>query len=247
MNEVREDVLSEGQLVRYAHDVAQLQRLRHIYEHLLPDVIDPASPVLPSPSVREATVLFSDIRGFTLLAQRLARDPERLLAILNEHLAAAVDAVLTAGGVVEKFVGDGLLASFGARSHLPDHAERAVAAGLNLIGANERLNRTGARARDFRLEVGVGIAAGTLVVGVIGPPRRAEFGILGDPVNLAARLVANASPGEMLIEEGVYEAVRSSVKLETLGKMSIRGRSGDVTVHRIGLLSSTPGLQVIRV
>jgi len=229
-----DELVINPQTVRYAEDFANLQKLRRIYEHLLPDTLDPNLPELPPPVVREATILFSDIRGFTALSERLADDPVRLLAVLNEHLTGAVNAVTRCGGVIEKFVGDGLMASFGARREQPDQAERAVAAGLALIGANERLNRRKAPG-DFRLDVGVGISFGKLVVGVIGPPHRAEFGILGDPVNVAARLVASAGPAEMLLGEHVYKAAQNNINPETVGRTSIRGRSGEITVYRINL------------
>src|SRR6266567_1563089 len=115
-------------------------------------------------------------RDFTRLMERFADDPVSVMRVVNEHLAVAVGAVTRCGGVVEKFVGDGLLATFGARADQPDHRERAVAAALGVIGANEALNRRRSAGWGFRLEVGAGVASGRLVLGLLGPPERAELG-----------------------------------------------------------------------
>src|SRR5439155_17016877 len=103
------------QAVIYARELAQLQALRRAYERLLPASLDPFSTHEITPEVRYATVLFTDIRGFTGLSERLADDPFGLLDIINAHLTAVVGAVHRSGGVVEKFVGDGALVTFGAR------------------------------------------------------------------------------------------------------------------------------------
>jgi adenylate cyclase len=145
--------------------------------------------------------------------------------------------VTRCGGIVEKFVGDGLLATFGARNDLPDFAERTLAAAFAVVGANEVVNRQRAQEWGFRLDVGVGAAAGTMIVGVIGPPARAELGVLGDPINVAARLVAQAKPGEILLSADVYHGAASQVRADLVdGSAAVRGRSGTVELYRINLL-----------
>ncbi len=223
----------EEQAIIYAQELARLQRLRRVYERLLPISLDPDEPQLPEPEVRAATVLFTDLRGFTHLAEHFADDPSRLLHIVNEHLRAVVSAINRCGGVVEKFVGDGVMATFGARVSLPDHAARAVAAAMAVVGANEVLNRRRAGEWGFRLDVGVGAAAGKVVVASLGPPERAEPGVLGDPVNIAARLASQARSGEVLLASSVYRAVSSSVRAELLGRSAVRGRAGRIEVYRI--------------
>ncbi|HEY3060368.1 MAG TPA: adenylate/guanylate cyclase domain-containing protein, partial [Chloroflexota bacterium] len=136
-----------AQALLFARDLAKLNTLRRAYERLVPAPVDREEPTA---TVREATALFTDLRGFTHLAERFAEDPAALLAVVNEHLAVAVRAVTRCGGVVEKFVGDGLLATFGARAEQPDHRERALAAALGVVGANEALNRRRSSAWGFR-------------------------------------------------------------------------------------------------
>src|SRR5207249_3960270 len=137
--------------------------LRRAYERLLPTALDPLSTQEITPEVRQATVLFTDIRGFTGLSERLADDPFGLLDIINAHLTAVVGAVHRSGGVVEKFVGDGALVTFGARADQPDSALRATAAAMGVVGANEALNRRRSQEWGLRLDVGVGVAAGKVI------------------------------------------------------------------------------------
>ncbi len=233
MSQFTEEVV-DPQTLRYAHDLAQLQRLRHAYERFLPEGLTPDAQA-PAAAVREATSLFTDLRGFTALSERFMDRPDELLTIINEHMSVVVKAIRRCDGVVEKFVGDGVFATFGARGDLQDHTQRAVAAGLAILGSNELLNRKHAATRDFRLDVGVGIAVGRMVVGVIGPAERAELGVLGDTVNVASRLVSQAQPGEILLTEATYMAAKGDINPEVVGRKTLRGRSGPLVVYRIGL------------
>lgn len=227
----------DPQLLIYARELARLQRLRRAYEHLIPDTLDPAAPTPPPPVVRTATALFTDVRGFTGIAERFADDPAGLLEVINAHFTAVVGVISRCGGVVEKYVGDGLLATFGARGELPDHCARALAAALAVVGANEALNRRRASAWGFRLDVGVGAAAGKVVVGAIGPPSRLELGVLGDPINVASRLVARAGPGEVLLETSVYSGAATHVRADLVDRAAlVRGRAGAVDIYRINPL-----------
>lgn len=225
----------EEQTLLFARDLARLNSLRRAYERLVPTPMDMAeAPV----TVRESTALFTDLRHFTHLAEMFSDDPATLLRVVNEHLTVAVRAVTRCSGVIEKFVGDGLLATFGARSDQPDHHERALAAALGVVGANEALNRRRSAVWGFRLDVGVGAAAGPIVVGRIGSAERAELGVLGDPINIAARLVSQAAPGEVLLAGSVYENLTGAVRADLVGRSAVRGRDGELNVYRISALDS---------
>lgn len=223
---------TDSQALLFARDLAKLNNLRREYERLVPAPFEHDQ----NATVRQATALFTDLRHFTHLAETFADNPEALLSVVNEHLTVAVRAVTRCAGVVEKFVGDGLLATFGARSDQPDHYERALAAALGVVGANEALNRRRSKEWGFRLEVGVGAAAGPIVVGRIGAAERAEMGVLGDPINIAARLVARAAPGEVLLADSVYSRIVSTVRADLLGRSAIRGRDGELNIFRIAVL-----------
>jgi adenylate cyclase len=222
-----------AQALLFARDLAKLNSLRRAYERLVPAPVDEEEPTV---TVRQATALFTDLRHFTHLAELFADDPAALLGVVNEHFTVVVRAVTRCAGVVEKFVGDGLLATFGARSEQPDHRERALAAALGVIGANEALNRRRRAEWGFRLDVGVGAAAGPIVVGRIGSAQRSELGVLGDPINIAARLVAQAAAGEALLAESVYAGLAGTVRADLLGRSAVRGRDGELNVYRVAVL-----------
>ncbi|GAC1475519.1 MAG: hypothetical protein PVS3B2_11660 [Candidatus Dormibacteraceae bacterium] len=214
-------------------DLARLIVLRHTYE----DRVSAASAgQVPEPVIWDATILFTDLRGFTRLTERFAHDPKGLLDVLNAHLKRIVRAIAICGGVVEKFVGDGVMATFGASGQLPDHVDRAMAAAIGIVGANESLNRRLAGEWGFRLDVGVGIASGPVVIGAVGSAARSELGVLGDPVNVAARLVMHAGPGEVLMTGTVYRAVSGMLQSELTTQSSVRGRSGSLEIYRMSLL-----------
>lgn len=194
------------------------------------------------PVVVTATVLFSDLRGFSRLSEQFAHDPAGLLEVLNAHLKVVLRSVEICGGVTEKFMGDGVMATFGAGGDQPDHVERATAAGIGLIGANEALNRRCAASWGFRLDVGVGLATGPVVVGAVGSEHRWEMGVLGDAVNVAARLVTRAGPGEILMTGAVYHAVESKLQSELTDQSAVRGRSGSLEIYRMALLGGRGAL-----
>jgi adenylate cyclase len=221
-------------LPTYADDLARLQQLRKMYEIRGPSVR--AWPAIPMPVLCTASILFTDLRGFTRLTERFAHDPAGLLDILNAHLKRVLRSIAICGGVVEKFVGDGVMATFGASGHQADHVDRAMAAAIGLIGANEALNRRSAADWGFRLEVGVGLASGPVVIGAVGSADRSELGILGDAVNISARLVTQAGPGEVLMTGTVYRAVAGMLQSELTNQSAVRGRSGRLEIYRMSLL-----------
>jgi adenylate cyclase len=189
-----------------------------------------------------ATVMFTDLRGFMRLAEKFEHDPSGLLNILNAHLSCVVRAITICGGFVEKFMGDGVFATFGAGRPQPDHAYRAMAAAIGLVGANEALNRRHAADWGFRLGVGVGIAAGAVVVGRVGSEHRSETGVIGDAVNVAARLVRAAAAGEVLMTGVVYRDVADKLQSELTSQSAVKGRSGSLEIYRMALLGGRGAL-----
>jgi adenylate cyclase len=214
-------------------DLARLLLLRRTYEDRLPAI---SSEPVPTPVIWDATVLFTDLRGFTRMTERFAHDPAGLLDVLNAHLKRIIRSIAICGGVVEKFVGDGVMSTFGASGHQPDHVNRAMAAAIGIVGANEALNRRFAGDWGFRLDVGVGIASGPVVIGAVGSAARSELGVLGDAVNVAARLVMDAGAGEVMMTGTVYRAVAGMLQSELTTRSSVRGRSGVLEIYRMSLL-----------
>jgi class 3 adenylate cyclase len=179
---------------------------------------------------REVTIVFADIRSFTRLSEGMkARD---VVALLNEIFQLASDRLLSRGGTIDKFIGDSVMAYFGAPIPDPDHALHAVSAAIDILQAvaerNRRLAGDGQPA-----QVGIGIHTGVVVVGTIGSDRRTDFTAVGDAVNVAHRLEKLARPGEILVSEAVQRRVRGTVKLRFEGERQLSGRKEPVHVYSV--------------
>ena len=181
---------------------------------------------------RVVTMLFADVRGFTALTEGM--EPQRVIGLINEcmeFLSAAVDAE---GGVVDKYVGDELMAVFGAPVGRPDDALRAARAALRMQQGMAELNRSRAERSEAPLGLGIGLNTGTVVAGNMGSQDRLNYTVLGDAVNLAARLCSGAGRGEILVTgETIGAAERSGARLtrEPLGGRSFKGFSADFEVY----------------
>jgi adenylate cyclase len=165
----------------------------------------------PGGTRQRVVVLFSDIRGFTAIAESLP--PTQMANQLNEYFGAMVDVVFQHGGALDKFIGDALMAYWGAPEQREDDAERAVAAALDMQGALHQLNTRWRAAGRPELHVGIGIHQGDAFVGNIGSPRRLEFTLIGDTVNVASRLCGLALADELLVSEPMVEALRAAQSL----------------------------------
>jgi class 3 adenylate cyclase len=178
---------------------------------------------------RIVTCLFCDMRDFTPRAE--SRDPQQLFAELNRYFADVVDAVLTNEGTIDKFIGDAVMAVFGAPLDQSDHAERAVKCALTIQQRIETLNQT--YCRDLPMAVGIGINTGSAIAGCLGTDERMEYTVLGDAVNIAARLEGQAEPGQILISDSTRRNIAGGFKLKSKGPMELKGKSQAVDVFEV--------------
>ncbi|MBC7789434.1 MAG: FHA domain-containing protein [Anaerolineae bacterium] len=176
-------------------------------------------------------VLFSDIRDFTALSAAMAPDDTALQ--LSEYLSAMVDCVFEQGGMLDKFIGDSVMAQWGAPISGIDDADRAVKAALNMLKELERLNAKWRNEGRPTLQVGIGIDSGKVFAGNIGSERRLEFTVIGDAVNTAARLCAVANGGDILVTSAVRNKLRSPVEVQECPPLALKGTDDRVPVHRI--------------
>jgi class 3 adenylate cyclase len=180
---------------------------------------------------RHVTVLFADIRGFTTLTEGM--EPQAVIGLLNElmeHLATAVDAE---DGVVDKFIGDEVMAVFGAPVRQPDHALRAVSAALRMRDGIAQLNAGRAEKGLLPVGVGIGIATGVAVAGNMGSADRLNYTVLGATVNLAARLTSAAKAGEILVSDATRTAAGIACRTTPRGEVTLKGFSTPVDVFEV--------------
>jgi class 3 adenylate cyclase len=177
--------------------------------------------------LREASVLFCDVRGFTALSEQMA--PGEVITLLNEHMTALTRVVYANGGVVDKFVGDQVIALFGVPRSTGRDAYAAVRAAWQMIAARAALNARAARP----LEVGVGIASGTVVAGCLGSADRLNYTVLGERVNLAARLCAQAGRMEVLIDDETQRRLGALIRVDAVPPLALKGFSAPVAAYRL--------------
>ncbi|HEV8330502.1 MAG TPA: adenylate/guanylate cyclase domain-containing protein [Steroidobacteraceae bacterium] len=182
---------------------------------------------------RDVSILFQDIRGFTSLSERL--DPAVMLRLLNQFFTEVVAAVEAEGGVVKQFLGDGVMALFGAPQPYPDHPERAVRAALGIVSRLKGLNESLQEQGIGPLEIGVGIHTGAVVAGLIGPDNRIEYGVVGDAVNLAARVEAltREMQATILVSRDVAAQLGPAFNLGQTASMLVKGKSQPVEVVEV--------------
>lgn len=169
--------------------------------------------------VRDISVLFCDIRGFTGLSEK--KDATEVVKLLNEHMTALTQIVHSRSGVVDKFVGDLIMAIFGAPKSSGDDAFQAAACALEMIEARERMNASSAD----KVEIGIGVASGAVVAGCMGSTDRLNYTVIGERVNLASRLCAKAGKGEVLIDRVTMNRLGSRGKAQSLGVLELKGIS----------------------
>ena len=180
---------------------------------------------------RPITILFSDIRGFTSMAESMR--PDAIAQILTEYFSEMVDIIFEHGGTLDKFVGDSVMALWGAPIAHPGDPDRALRAAVAMQHGVRRLNERWVSAGRPEIGVGIGINYGEVFAGNIGSHRRLEYTVIGDAVNVANRLCSEAGPGEILVSEALCQVVKEQVEYEYLPEMALRGRTRAVQVYRV--------------
>jgi len=182
---------------------------------------------------RPVAVLFSDIRGFTALSESMK--PDEMASLLTEYFTEMVECVFRHGGTLDKFMGDAVMAQWGAPLGMSDDADRAMHAALDMMTALETLNRRWEAEGRPRLEIGIGLNYGEAFAGNIGSERRLEFTVIGDVVNTASRLCSAADSGDILITEQMRRALKSPPPLAVCPPVELKGKSQALPVYRVEL------------
>jgi adenylate cyclase len=176
---------------------------------------------------RDLSVLFADIVGFTTLAEGL--QPAEVARLLNSYLGSMSDVIFVHEGTLDKFIGDAILAVFGAPLDQPDHALRAVQTAQQMRKVLRRLNQEKGRPLEIRISINSGLA----LAGDMGSPTRREYTVLGDVVNTASRLQSVAGPGEIIISRATFDRLNGQVAAQSRGRVGLRGRVAEVEIFQV--------------
>jgi len=176
-----------------------------------------------------ATILFTDIVGFTSLSERMpARD---ITMLLNQYFSRMTDVVFKHDGTLDKYIGDAIMAVFGVPIEKENDAERAIRAALEM--RTELSAMRDENGEKIPINIRLGINTGRVVAGNIGSPRRMEYTVMGDQVNVASRLESIARPGQILIGENTYEQIKDKFKINKVGPKLVKGKTKEIVVYEI--------------
>jgi adenylate cyclase len=212
-------------------EVARANYSRFLPEYVVKQMLEnPESFKLGGVS-QVITILFADIRGFTRISEHAP--PEKIVSLLNRYFSAMTDIIFAHGGTLDKYLGDGLMALFGAPTATPDDASNALNAAVamqrRLLGINRELRDEGFQ----EIGVGMGLHTGEVVVGYIGSERRSEYTAIGDTVNTSSRLESNARGGEILISDATAKAAHSRYKLQPREPIMVKNRQQPVNLWEV--------------
>ncbi|UCC40486.1 MAG: FHA domain-containing protein [Candidatus Aminicenantes bacterium] len=177
----------------------------------------------------KATILFTDIIGFTGLSEKM--QPRDINMLLNQYFSRMTDIIFEYDGTLDKYIGDSLMAVFGAPIEKSDDAERAVSAALRM--RRELADMMSEAGRSEKIEIRIGINTGHVVAGNIGSPKRMEYTVIGNPVNVASRLESLAQPNQIIIGEETYKQIKGKFKIKKIGPQKLRGKSEEIIAYEV--------------
>ena len=212
-------------------EVARANYSRFLPEYVVKQMLENPDSFKLGGVSQTITILFADIRGFTRISEHAP--PEKIVNLLNRYFSAMTDIIFAHGGTLDKYLGDGLMALFGAPTATPDDASNALNAAVamqrRLLGINRELRDEGFP----EIGVGMGLHTGEVVVGYIGSDRRSEYTAIGDTVNTSSRLESNALGGEILISDATAKAARSRYKLKPREPIMVKNRQQPVMLWEV--------------
>ncbi len=225
------------EIQRLAQQLEQHNRfIRHTFGRYLSDevvanLLDAPQGLQLGGEKRQVTLLMSDLRGFTSLAERLA--PEQVMTILNRYLGTMVGVITSYQGTIDEFIGDAIFVIFGAPIQRPDDAPRAIACAVAMQLAMDAVNAQNRRDGLPEVEMGIGIHTGDVVVGNIGSDQRAKYGVVGSPVNLTGRIESYTVGGQILISERTRQAVGPILRVAKQITVETKGVAQPITLHDV--------------
>src|SRR5262245_25146797 len=219
-----------------AKERAKLKRL--LSPNLVDQVVQGKLQLEKGGALSEVTLLFSDIRGFTSMSE--SRAPEEIVRMLNEYFELMVDVIFKYEGTLDKFVGDEVIALFGAPVPMRSAEVKAVQCALDMMRVLQEWNRTRAAEGQNEVNVGIGINTGLVVTGAIGSSRALQYTAIGDAVNVASRLCGAAQAGQVILSEATFRKVQGDVAAVPLPPIRVKGKAEELRVYNaVGLRNRT--------
>jgi adenylate cyclase len=231
-------VLGLSETTNFMLEGREKRRLRQVFKRYVNDKV--IEQVVSSPDrlalqgkKRHMTVLFADIRGFTTRSEKMP--PELLVKDLNQYLSAMVKAIQSRNGMIDKFIGDGIMALFGVPLDDPRHALHAVEAAKAMLTALDQLNGRLVESGSEPISIGIGIHSGEGIVGNIGSPEKMEYTAIGDVVNTAARIesLTRKLDANILVSGDAYSALEGRITGEHKGNQALKGKDQIVAIYKL--------------
>ncbi|MCU0237982.1 MAG: FHA domain-containing protein [Pyrinomonadaceae bacterium] len=226
---VVETVKAHKRLAR--EEVARANYSRFMPEYVVKQLLDNPNSFRLGGINQKITVLFADIRAFTALSER--ENPEKIVSLLNHYFSEMTEIIFTFGGTLDKYIGDGLMAIFGAPTATSDDAKNALQAAVamqkRLITLNQELEAEGFK----KIGIGIGLHTGEATIGYIGSEKRSEYTAIGDTVNLASRLESNAKAGQILISEKTAKECKELYQLTLREPLAVKNRTQPVSLFEV--------------
>jgi adenylate cyclase len=195
---------------------------RYVAREVVEEILKDPEQLALTGARRDVTVLFCDIRGFTATSEQL--QPEEVVDLLNQFYELMIENTFKYDGTLDKFLGDGVMAVFGAPLYRPDHALMAAKAALAMQAGIRELSARRVRTGKPPVAVGIGLNTGEVIAGTVGSDTRMEYTVVGDSVNLAARLESSAVPGQILVSAETYARLNGAVRGQSLGRFNVKGK-----------------------
>ena len=224
-----ETVKSHNRLAR--EEVARANYSRFMPEYVVKQLLERPNSFKLGGINQTITVLFADIRGFTSYSE--AENPENIVGLLNRYFSAMSEIIFGHGGTLDKYIGDGLMAIFGAPTASPQDADNALQTAIDMQKSLQALNQE-LKAEGFPpIQIGIGLHTGVATIGYIGSDRRSEYTAIGDTVNLASRLESSAAPGQILISEATAKAAEKTYEIILQEPLQVKNRVQPVSLFEL--------------
>lgn len=226
-----ETVKAHKRLAR--EEVARANYSRFMPEYVVKQLLENPNSFRLGGANQTITVLFADIRGFTTLSEVESENPEKIVGILNRYFTAMSEIIFKNGGTLDKYIGDELMAIFGAPTASPKDADNSLQTACEMQKAVEVLNREFRAEGISPIQIGIGLHTGVATVGYIGSEQRSEYTAIGDTVNIASRLQSNAKGGQILISEATARAAEGNFSIVPQPPLQVKNRVEPISLFEL--------------